>query len=53
MSKLKKVKAKVESHPEYKVPRRIYDIESKLSKDKPEKIARSFLLKALAPVAWA
>jgi len=45
MTKLKNVKAKVESHPEFKVARRIYDIESKPSKDKPEKIARSFLSK--------
>ena len=46
MAKLDKIKAKVESHPKYKVPRRIYEIESKPSNEKPEKIARDFLAKA-------
>lgn len=45
MPKLKNVKAKTEIHPEYKVPQRIYDIESKPSKEKPEKIAGRFLAK--------
>src|SRR5260221_4422501 len=48
MAKIKNLKAKVESHPEYKTPRRIFDIESKPAKEKPEKIA-SQLLKKIAP----
>src|SRR5262249_43019705 len=48
MAKIKNLKAKVESHPEYKTPRRIFDIESKPVKEKPEKIA-SQLLKKIAP----
>jgi len=45
MPKIRNLKAKVESHPEYKVPRRIFDMESRPSKEKPEKIARQFLKK--------
>ncbi|MBO9564985.1 MAG: M36 family metallopeptidase [Niastella sp.] len=45
---MKKLKAKVEKHPERKVPRRIYDIQSKSSKKKPEAIAVS-TLKKIAP----
>jgi Zn-dependent metalloprotease len=46
LSKIGSIKAKVEKHPDYKVPRRIYDIESaKPSKDEPSKIAESVLKK--------
>jgi Zn-dependent metalloprotease len=48
MAKIKGLKAKVENHPIYKVPRRIYDIESKASKAAPAKIAEA-LLKKIAP----
>lgn len=48
MAKIKGLKAKVEKHPVYKVPRRIYDIESKTSKAAPAKIAET-LLKKIAP----
>ena len=51
MPKLKDVKAKTEIHPEYKVPRRIYDIDSKPSKEKPEKIASRFLAKVAPSLA--
>ena len=45
---MKNLKAKVESHPQYKVPRRIYDIAAKPSKGNPVQIAES-LLKKIAP----
>ncbi|HYR84341.1 MAG TPA: M36 family metallopeptidase [Terriglobia bacterium] len=48
MAKLKGVKAKTESHPIYKVPRRIYDIEAKASAKPPQQIAAAFL-KRIAP----
>src|SRR5262249_26309964 len=48
MPKALGLKAKVENHPSYGVPRRIYDIESRASKAKPEKIARD-LLRRIAP----
>src|SRR6266480_3089013 len=48
MVKLKGLKAKVEKHPQYNVPRRIYDIESKSSKEDPQRIAES-MLKKVAP----
>ena len=47
-TKLKGLKAKVESDPQYKVPRRIYDIDAKPSKEEPKEIAES-LLKKIAP----
>jgi Zn-dependent metalloprotease len=45
MAKIKKLKAKVEKHPLYKVPRRIYDIEAHPSKEDPPLIAESVLKK--------
>ncbi|MFN7925845.1 MAG: M36 family metallopeptidase [Bryobacteraceae bacterium] len=42
------IKAKVETHATHGTPRRIFDIESKPSKARPEKIARE-LLRKLAP----
>ncbi|OLY91821.1 Zn-dependent metalloprotease [Cnuella takakiae] len=45
---MKSLKAKVEKHPERNVPRRIYDIDSKASKEKPENVAES-VLKRIAP----
>lgn len=48
MAKIKNLKAKVETHPQYKVPRRIYDIDAKASKANPTQIAES-LLKKIAP----
>lgn len=45
---MKKLKAKVEKHAERKVPRRIYDIQSKSSKKQPQAIAVS-TLKKIAP----
>jgi Zn-dependent metalloprotease len=45
MAKIKNIKAKVEAHPQYNVPRRIYDIEAKPSKQDPAKIAEGFLKK--------
>src|SRR4030095_947951 len=43
MRKKRPVKAKVELHSKYKVPRRLYDIEEKASTGKPRKIAEDFL----------
>src|SRR5262245_7085206 len=43
MAKLKSVKAKVESHPVYNVPRRIYGMESSASSKPPKDIATAFL----------
>jgi Zn-dependent metalloprotease len=48
MASIKGLKAKVEKHGQYKVPRRIYDIEAKVSNAGPEKIAES-TLKKIAP----
>lgn len=48
MAKIKGLKAEAENHPEYKVPQRIYKIETKAVKKKPEQIAKAFL-KRLAP----
>jgi len=45
MAKLKKLKAKVEQHPQYKTPRRIYDLEIKPSKKNPAQIAEAWLKK--------
>lgn len=42
---MKNIKAKVEKNLDRNVPRRIYDIQSKVSKEKPEKIAESTLKK--------
>jgi Zn-dependent metalloprotease len=43
MARMKTLAAKVETHEQYKTPHRIYDIETKPSKEKPEKIASSIL----------
>jgi hypothetical protein len=43
MRKKRPVKAKVEFHPKYRVPRRFYDIEGKASTGSPRKIAEDFL----------
>jgi len=48
VSKIKNVKAKVDSHPRYGVPQRIHEIESASSKAKPAQIAAGFLRK-IAP----
>jgi Fungalysin metallopeptidase (M36)/Fungalysin/Thermolysin Propeptide Motif len=48
MVKLKRLRAKVEKHSQYNVPRRIYDIESQPSKEDPQRIAES-VLKNVAP----
>jgi len=48
MAKIKGLKAKVEKHPQYNAPRRIYDIESHPSKEDPQHIAES-ILKKVAP----
>jgi Zn-dependent metalloprotease len=46
LSEIKGIKAKAERHPNYKVPRRIYDIEAaKPSQEEPSKIAESVLKK--------
>ena len=45
---MKNLKAKVEKHAERNVPRRIYDIQSKASKEKAEDIAASALKKIAA-----
>jgi Zn-dependent metalloprotease len=45
VGKIPKVKAKVDSHPGYGVPQRVYDIESSPSKAKPAQIAAAFLKK--------
>src|SRR5689334_10550755 len=45
---MKNLKARVDKHPDRKVPRRIYDIQSKSSKENPEKISES-TLKKIAP----
>jgi Zn-dependent metalloprotease len=45
MAKMKGLTAKVETHPQYKTPHRIYDIESKASKESPQKIAEATLKK--------
>ncbi|MGA9773908.1 MAG: M36 family metallopeptidase [Blastocatellia bacterium] len=48
MAKIKGLKAKVENHPQYNVPRQIRDIEMKASKSDPAKIAET-MLKKIAP----
>jgi Zn-dependent metalloprotease len=45
---VRNLKARVEKHPEYGVPRRIFDIESKPSREAPARIAQRFL-KRIAP----
>jgi Zn-dependent metalloprotease len=45
MARLKGLKAKVETHEQYKTPHRIYDIETKASNESPEKIAQATLKK--------
>jgi Zn-dependent metalloprotease len=45
MAKIKGLKAKLEAHPRYGVPGRIYDIETKPSKQEPALIAESLLKK--------
>ncbi len=45
MAKLKNLKAKVETHPTYKVPRRIYELDVKASSAEPRKVAESLLKK--------
>jgi Zn-dependent metalloprotease len=45
MARLKGLKAKVETHEQYKTPHRIYDIETKASNESPEKIAEATLKK--------
>ena len=45
MAKVKGLTAKVETHEQYKVPHRIYDIETKASRKRPEKIAEATLKK--------
>ena len=45
MAKIRGLKAKVEAHPRYGVPGRIYDIETKPSKQEPAQIAESLLKK--------
>ena len=45
---MKSLQAKVEKHADRNVPRRIYDIKSKASKEKPQTIAAS-VLKKIAP----
>src|SRR6266480_4737810 len=45
MAKIKGMKCKVETHEQYKVPHRIYDIETTPSKKSPQKIAESVLKK--------
>src|SRR5688572_16852633 len=43
MAKFKNIKAKSETHPTYKVPKKIYDIDVKASKSDSKTIADSFL----------
>ena len=43
--RMKSLKAKTDTHAQYKVPRRIYDIESRASKKKPREAAESVLKK--------
>jgi Zn-dependent metalloprotease len=43
MARMKTLAAKVETHEQYKTPHRIYDIETKASREKPEKIAAAIL----------
>ena len=45
MAKQRAVKAKVELHPKYKVPRRIYDIDEEASTGNTRQIAENFLKK--------
>ena len=43
MAKQRAVKAKVELHPKYKVPRRLYDIDEEASTGNTRQIAEDFL----------
>jgi Zn-dependent metalloprotease len=43
MATPRKLKAKIELHPQYKVPRRIYEIEEKTTGAEPRQIAETFL----------
>jgi len=56
MARLKGLKAKVETHEQYKTPHRIYDIETKASNESPEKIAEATLKRIAGdleiPGAW-
>ena len=45
MSKIGGIKARVEKHSKYKIPRRIYDIETSPRKEQPRQIAESVLKK--------
>ena len=45
MARMKTLTAKVETDPQFKTPHRIYDIETKASKQSPQKIAASILKK--------
>jgi Zn-dependent metalloprotease len=45
MAKMKRLTAKVETHPQYKTPRRIYDVKTGASKKSPRKIAEATLKK--------
>lgn len=47
MAKIKGLKAEVETHPQYQVPRRLFDIQSPASDEEPAQIAES-LLKTIA-----
>lgn len=50
-SKKIKVKAKVEAHPRYGVPQRLYDVETPASQAKPAEIAAGFLKKVASDLA--
>jgi hypothetical protein len=45
MARMKTLTAKVETDSQFKTPHRIYDIETKASKQSPQKIAASILKK--------
>jgi Zn-dependent metalloprotease len=45
MTKMKSLTAKVETHPRYKTPRRIYDVKTQASRKSPRKIAEAALKK--------
>src|SRR5437667_9764980 len=45
MARVKSLKAKAETHEQYKTPHRIYDIDAKASKESPKKIAEATLKK--------
>lgn len=50
MRKIKRVSAKVDSHPKYGVPQRIYDIATASSRTRPEKIAAAFIKKIASSI---